>query len=102
MVERVEHIGTRLRRIRREREDSQEQVAALMGVTQPTFSRVERGRLDPPPGSIPALARYLSTPERRVTVAEVRQQIDRYNLQQREAELTAELDAVRGQLAAHG
>ena len=95
----VEHIGVTLRRTRREREDSQEKVAAMLGVTQPTYSRVERGRLDPPRASYSAVARYLSTPESRVTVAEVRHQVDQHALERREAELEAALAEVRGQLA---
>lgn len=98
----AEHIGTTLRRVRRQREDSQEKVAALLGMTQPTFSRLERGRIEAPQASHGAIARYLSTNGDRVTVAEVRHQIDHYALVRREAELAAELDKVRGQLAAHG
>lgn len=50
--------SSRLRRLRTERHQSQKEIAALLGVSQKTYSDYERGRIHIPVRYLLILARY--------------------------------------------
>lgn len=89
-----EPFGEQLRLTRLSRHDSQRDLAAVLGVSNLTVSRVERGLYPPPPSTHRALSRYLG-----ISISELRRLIEADQLAAREAALEAELEKVRSRRA---
>jgi transcriptional regulator with XRE-family HTH domain len=55
-------LGDRLRRLRRERNETQEAVAAAIGIRRASYTNIERGRDQPGRETLLALARHFRRP----------------------------------------
>ena len=84
-----------LRRTRRQRVDSQQDIADITGARQATVSRWEKGSLFPEPDTHRPLARYLGMP-----VADLRALVERSELQAERAKLERKLSQVDQRLSA--
>ena len=88
-----ESIGRYLRRMRREREQSQTAAAHALGVSQSVLSQIELGQVLPGDDVVKPLARYLG-----MAVADVRRQIEYERLRSEKAALEEKLNRVDTQL----